>query len=195
VRGDEFVIVEVGIRAVDPVDLRELSLREALARIEAPSTGHQSLSAQNLMNTGDAPGKAVGGIEESGVRVGELMCAHDPLRRDRARCAPSGDLVQQLDRTPRPDCPLTEQTAHEGRSAPIEPIPREQVEDDGVVVASVEGDLVCPAGLRETTNDVDRGVAVERSNLDCDNLLELGEPAPEVDVEAPAAGGRRGGLA
>src|SRR6187397_689034 len=54
VLGDEGVVGEVGVLAADAVDRLALPGAQALARIEAPGSLEQPLSAQHLVAAGDA---------------------------------------------------------------------------------------------------------------------------------------------
>ena len=69
---DEGVVVEMGIGGVDAIDFFELAGAEGFVRIEAPDTFEKALAAENFVQPGDASGKTVGGVKESGVGVGDL---------------------------------------------------------------------------------------------------------------------------
>ena len=57
----ELVVGQVGVLAVDPLDLIGLAGREALVRVEAPRPLEQALPAQDLVHARDDAGEAVGG--------------------------------------------------------------------------------------------------------------------------------------
>ncbi len=67
---------------------------------------------------------------------------------------------------------------------------RQEVEQDVVVVAGVERDLVGPSGLRHGAEHVERLVPVERRDFDGDDVRDLGERAPEIDGQHPPTDGR-----
>src|SRR5688500_10420027 len=64
---DERVVAEVRVGRVNSVDFFVLTRAQALIRVQAPDAFEQSLAAQHLVQSGDAPGKTVGGVEEGGV--------------------------------------------------------------------------------------------------------------------------------
>ena len=98
--------------------------------------------------------------------------------------------LQQFDRLSRPDRPVAQQPADDpalDRAArPREAVRRQQVQHDVVVVAGVERDVVA-ARLGHGADDVERLVAVERRDLDGDDVLDLGEPPPERERQHAAA--------
>ncbi len=57
------IIVQVRVARAHAVDLFHLTGRKILARIETPSTLQKSLPAQNLVQAGNATGKAVSRVE------------------------------------------------------------------------------------------------------------------------------------
>ena len=69
---------------------------------------------------------------------------------------------------------------------------RDEVEHDVVVVAGIERDAVLGAGLGNAAQHVERAVAIERRDLDGDDVVDRGEPGPEIGVEwmPPTAGCR-----
>ena len=52
--GDEVVVMEMRIGAIDAVNLSELVGAQRFVFIEAPDTFEQALAAQDFMQTGDA---------------------------------------------------------------------------------------------------------------------------------------------
>src|SRR5206468_9875309 len=123
-------------------------------------------------------------VEESRIGVRHVYGAPENLgRRSRVRM----DLVEQLDRLAGPYGPVTEQPSDDSLRHPAEVILAKEVDDDAVVVSSVERDLSGSAGLRYGTHHVDRPVTVERSDLDRDHVGDLGEATPEAKREHAAA--------
>ena len=68
----------------------------------------------------------------------------------------------------------------------VEAVGREQIEDDVVVVAGVERDVVA-AGFGDGADDIDRLVAVEGRHLDGDDVANFREAAPEREREHASA--------
>ena len=66
----------------------------------------------------------------------------------------------------------------------------EQVEHDVVVVAGIERDAVARAGLDHAANDIERAIAVERRNLDGNDVFDLRKTPPERYRQHDAADGR-----
>ena len=54
---------------MDTVDLLGLARAECFLWRETPDAFEQALATEHLVNAGDAPGEAIGGIENSGVGV------------------------------------------------------------------------------------------------------------------------------
>src|SRR5688572_33051555 len=81
---DELVVVQVRVRAVDAVDLLRLPGTHRLMRVEAPGAFQQSLSAQDLVDAGDAAVEVVGAVEERGVAVGDFYVEAQQLGRELA---------------------------------------------------------------------------------------------------------------
>src|SRR5437899_2767113 len=68
----EGVVVEMGIGAVDAINLFHLSWGKLFSGTQTPASGEQSLATQYLMNAGDAAVETVRRIEEGGVGIGDL---------------------------------------------------------------------------------------------------------------------------
>ncbi len=103
------------------------------------------------------------------------------------------DALQQFDRALDPDAPVPEQAALDphGVHRALRRRSRngsQQVEHDVVVVAGVERDPIGGAGLDDAAHHVERAVAVERRDLDGDDVLDRREAPPE---RRPAARCRR----
>src|SRR5579884_2830937 len=63
----------------------------------------------------------------------------------------------------------------------------EQVADNIVIVAGIEGDLIDSAAIDDRSYDIERLVAIERRNFDGDHVGDFREPAPEfVGKHAPS---------
>ena len=181
--------------AADAVDLLALARAQALVRIEAPDAFEQALAAQHLVAAGDAAAEVVGDVEEGAVAVGDAAVEREQLALDRAARLGARQrglaALEQLDRALRPDRPVAEQAAakaHRHRRAVAHRRERrDQVEDDVVVVAGVERDALLGARRDHAADDVERAVAVERRDLDRDDVVDRGEAGPERGAEVEPA--------
>jgi len=61
---DEIIVIEVRIAFIDAVNLFHLPRGMLLMRVQAPSSGHQSLTAQHFMHSGDASREIILRVEE-----------------------------------------------------------------------------------------------------------------------------------
>ena len=105
--GDEIVIIEVRIRGVNTIDLRQLARAERFMLVEAPEAFEQALAAEDFVKTRDAAAKGFRGIEEGGVAVGDFIRESEHFRRNRLIAA----LREQFDGFLRPHGPMTEQSS------------------------------------------------------------------------------------
>src|SRR5262245_24361996 len=111
---DKFVIGQMRVVAINPVDLFALTGAERLVRIQTPNAFQHSLPTQHFMQARDTAGVAVRGIEKRGVAVGHLHTASQPFRRDRlAGLSRTATSAMKLNRLLRPDRPMTEQPSHD----------------------------------------------------------------------------------
>src|SRR4051812_13274464 len=99
------------IRAVNAIDLRGLAVAERLSRIEAPNSLQQTLPAQHFMNSRDASGKTVGGVEKRGVRVGDFDVSAQQCRGNFFFMRGTMTFIEQANCFVRPNRPMTEQAA------------------------------------------------------------------------------------
>src|SRR5690606_10682321 len=96
-------------------------------------------------------------VGEAGVDRGPFGGAA-PVRLDRG---------EKLDGTLRPDGPLAQQPADDARGGRTEEEGSEEIVDDVVVVAGVEGEVPASA-VGDGADHVEGGVAVEGRDLDGD---------------------------
>src|SRR5437588_10792926 len=80
--GDKVVVDQIGIVAADAVDLLRLAGAEGLLGREAPEALEQALSAQDLVDPGDASAEMIGGVEDRRVGVGGGDRQPEEVRRD-----------------------------------------------------------------------------------------------------------------
>jgi hypothetical protein len=124
--GDEVVVMEMRIGAIDAVNLSELVGAQRFVFIEAPDTFEQALAAQDFMQTGDAASVAVRGIEEGGVAIGDFDAKSQQVRGGIGVAA----AFEQSNRTFCPHRPMTEQTADDASLFALDAKRREEVRDD-----------------------------------------------------------------
>ena len=65
----EIIVVKLRIAVIDSINLFHLAGRKLFARVETPAARQQSLSAQNLVQTGDATREIMLRVEQRGVRI------------------------------------------------------------------------------------------------------------------------------
>jgi hypothetical protein len=89
---------------------------------------------------------------------------------------------------------LSEQSANDAHTLSASRRPDnpfgEQVEQNVIVVASVERDVTGASGFGNGAHYVECLVAVERGNLDGDYVRDLDEAPPEFERQQPATDGR-----
>src|SRR5207249_697952 len=90
-----------------------------------------------------------------------------------------------------PDGPMSKQAAHklEVDGALLRPQTevREQVDDDAIVVARIEGHLGVPPAFGQGAQDVKSLVTVKRRHLDSHDILHFKELPPEFEFQDAAA--------
>ena len=158
-------------------------------RIETARGAQESLSAQHIVDARQAAAKSVCRVENRGVGVRQSGVPLEPLGGEVASTAGLLDLGEEFHGALRPDAPLAQQPPGNESSAAAEAKRREQIHDDVVVVAGIEGDILA-AGRTDGANDVERLVAVERRDLDRHHLGNLGKRAPEPMRKDASAHGR-----
>src|SRR5215210_7226279 len=85
---------------------------------------------------------------------------------------------------PGPHGPVAEESADDSAAE----IWGDQVDDDAVVVAGVEGDVGAP-GFNDGADDVEGLIAVEGGDFDGDDVVDFGEAPPEFIAKHSAADG------
>jgi len=172
----------------DAGDLGGLTGGESLVRVEARGGGEEALAAERFVDAGETAGKMMGGIEERGVGVGQGGVAVEPSGVEARTEAGAFEVGKEADGSVGPDAPLAEEAAVDVARASGEGERGEEVGEDVVVVAGVEGNVVA-AGSEDGADDVECAVAVERGNFDGDKFRDVGERAPERITENAAANG------
>src|SRR5271157_1259258 len=84
-----------------------------------------------------------------------------------------------INRCFRPHCPLAEEAACKANSISTKIKFSQKIEKNVVVISCVERDFSSTPGFGYGASDIERVIAVERSNLDCDQVFNFRQPAPE----------------
>ena len=187
---DKGIVVEMRISGVDAGDFVNLAGTESLLRIEAPGSFKEALATQDFVKARDAAGELIGGVEESGVGIGNFdTFAKKSLWHSGVGLRDGVTFVEQLDGAARPDGPVAKEAADDSTfdnfSTDLKNEWREKIQDDVVVVAGVKGDVT--ARLGDGANYVERLITIKRSDFDGDDVFDFGKLSPEVVGENAAA--------
>lgn len=141
------------------------------------------------MDAGNAAAVAVGSIEDGRIHVRRRGAECEEVGRDPVDGRAAS--LDELDRSAGPVCPMTKQATHHPDGAPLalvipEPEGRCQVGNDIVIVTRVQRDLRGSARLDHRAHHIEGRVPIERSDLDGNHGLELGEPSPETVAQLAA---------
>jgi hypothetical protein len=171
------------IRSIDPVDFLLLSATERFLWIQASIPFQQPLPTQHLVQTGDASGKVVGGVEESRIAVRDFdALANQAWRQSTFQERGGMTLLEQLDCSARPNRPMTQESSYNPAldHLPVNPENKrgQQVHHKAVVVTCVKADI--SARFRHRANDIQGLVTVERRDLDGHHIINLSELPPEA---------------
>ena len=151
----------------------------------------QSLPPQDLVAAGDAAVEIVGDVEEGAVAIGDAGIERQQIGRQRGLAARGAAPLELLDRARRPYRPVAEQAAAEigarGDALVAQVERQRQIEQDVVVVAGIERDAVERAGSGDAAQHVERAIAVERRDLDGDDIVDRGKAPPEIRAQDHAA--------
>src|SRR2546430_13260016 len=180
--------------AADAVDLGHLSGDEPLGGIEAPKPLHQPLPPQDFMAACDAAVKIVGDIEERAVAIGDAGIERQQVGRHGVLAARSLAHLELPDRARGPYRPVSEQAALEpgagGDAVAAQVEGAAKVYQNVISIAGIERDAIERAGGCHSAQHVERPAAVERGDLDGDDVVNGSEAAPEIGAEDDAADGR-----
>lgn len=189
VGGDEVVVGEAGVGGVDAVEFGGLAGGEDFVRIETEVGGDEALAAEDLEDAGDTAGEGVGGIEEGGVHVGHGHGAGEPTTIEGVGLSRYFDVLEKLDGGVGPDAPVAEQTADDVTGDVLffffEGERAQEVGDDGIIVAGVEGDVVA-TGVDHRADDLEGLVAIKRSDFDREDVFDGSEAGPKIEGEDAA---------
>ncbi len=186
--GDKVIVNEPWIGMGYAGNLGGLTGGESFVRVEARGGGEEALAAERFVDARETAGKLMGGIEERGVGVGQGGVAVEPSGVEARTEAGAFEVGEEADGSVGPDAPLAEEAAVDVARAPGEGERSEEVGEDVVVVAGVEGNVVT-AGSEDGADDVECAVAVEGGDFDGDKFRDVGERAPERVTENAAADG------
>src|SRR5262245_33802349 len=97
------------------------------------------------------------------------------------------DALEQSGRRFDPYAPMTEQTAAEPQrrlaATRLDEKGQSEVGDDVIVVACIQSDTILSSRRNNAVHDIERAVAIERSDLDRNHVLDRGEAGPEAARE------------
>src|ERR1700719_539411 len=133
------VILQMRVRLANTIDFRTLPRRKFFVGIKTPTPFEQALAPQNLMNTGNASSKIVNRIEDSCIRVCDLLGERQKFPGNLA-----GMVLRESQMgngSPRPHCPMPKQTAGNSNWFRAEVELRQQIVEDVVIVPRVKRDL------------------------------------------------------
>ncbi|CAD78414.1 hypothetical protein-signal peptide and transmembrane prediction [Rhodopirellula baltica SH 1] len=191
----ECVVMEVRVGGDHTIDFFGLTAGKDFVWIEAPCSGQQALATKHFVDSRDATSKTVGRIEESRIAIRDLDVAAEQFRRNVATAIQYGmNFIEQFNGRSSPHAPVPEQTA--ANSDPFLTVVRDdvigsqQVRDDVVIVAGVKSDCIVAVGVANRTNHIQSLVAVEGSQFDCDDVLNLSELPPEFIRQHTTTDGR-----
>ena len=156
--GDEGVVVELGVGRGNAVDAGRLARTEDLTRVEAVRGREQALPPQHLVAAGNAAGETVSDVENYAVAVGYHSIDGQKVIWDDTGAGAGVCARQELDGGFGPHAPVPQQAALEaehrlalgGTNAQR----RDEIGDDMIVVAGVEGDAIFRAGGNDAEGDV-----------------------------------------
>src|ERR1700730_4085340 len=123
------------IEPAHAVNFLALTRGKILVRIEPPASFDNSLATQDLVDPGNASAKLVGGIEERGVRVRDLLSEGEQFAGHG-----TGMTFRQREMTNRglgPYRPMAEQSAGKANCCAAEIELGQQVQGNVVIVARV----------------------------------------------------------
>src|SRR5690242_4101700 len=86
-----------------------------------------------------------------------------------------------------PHRPMAEQSANDTKPFATQIKFGEEIDEDVVVIACIECDLLCATGLHNRTNHIKCLVSVERRDLDGHNVIDLRELPPEFEGQNTSA--------
>src|SRR6516162_303433 len=194
VLGDKGIIGKIAMLATHAIDLGHLTGTQRFVGIETPDAFQQTLAAQDLVAAGDAPSEIVRAVEEGAVAIGHATVKRKHVAVDGPIRGRFLAALENRDRSAGPDRPVPKQPAakpdHDALSRSLHHKRREEVEYDVIIVAGIERDALLGACCHKTTHDIERGVAVEWSDLDGDDVVDRREPGPESAAKRDAAHGR-----
>ena len=138
----------MGVHLPDPVNLLALSGRESLLGVQAPDALHEALPPQDLMDAGDAALEVMGRIEESAVGVGDLSRQGQPPGVQLVALDRFFQFGKELHHCAGPAGPVAQKSADEvvfiGLPVFFKGEGGDEIVDDVVVVAGIQGNLVLP---------------------------------------------------
>ena len=188
---NEFVVIKIRVRCIDTRDFFVLARAKRFLWVKAPNSFEQALTAQNLVESGDAAGKFICGVKKGSVRIGDLPTFLNQFGRDWRAGENRAAFFLELNGVLRPDRPVAEEAADDaafnGPAVDVKFEWSEQVHDDVVVVAGIERDVA--AGLRNGAHDFKSLITIEGRDFDSGDVFDFRKFAPELIREDAAPDG------
>ena len=143
------------------------------------------------MAAGNAAVEIIGDVEECAVAIGDSGIERQQVGRHGVLAPRRPAHLELLDRGRGPYRPVAEQAALEisaGGDAVVAQVERQrEIEQDVVVIAGIERDAVERAGGGDAAQHIERAVAVERRDLDGDDIVDRCKAPPEIRAQDDAA--------
>ncbi len=108
---NEFVVIKIRVRCIDTRDFFVLARAKRFLWVKAPNSFEQALTAQNLVESGDAAGKFICGVKKGSVRIGDLPTFLNQFGRDWRAGENRAAFFLELNGVLRPDRPVAEEAA------------------------------------------------------------------------------------
>ena len=123
---DERIVAEIGPGPPHPVNFTVLANTQSLPLVEAPDPLQKPLTAEHLMEAGDAATKAVGGVEVGAVAIGDGHGGRGEGCIDTPRAA----ALEERDGRPRVDGPMPKEPTDKPQRLPLDVERRDEISDD-----------------------------------------------------------------
>src|SRR5437867_11197663 len=134
------------------------------------------------MNAGDAAVEVMSHVEQRRVGFGDLRRERQPFRRNRLPApAQLANAIELFHSLASPGSPMAQQPTNDPYRGARHVVFGQQIDQNVVVVAGIESNLTSAAGFGHASQDIQSAVAMERSNLDRNHLVERRQAPPELD--------------
>src|SRR5215468_3971184 len=173
----EVIVLQVRIESAHAIDFSALPGGEFFVRIKTPASFQKPLAAQNFMDAGNTAAELMRGIEQGSISIGDLM-------REGQQFAWNGVPMlsaksQMCHGGVGPHRPMAQQAAGKTNWTGAKIKLDQKVEQDVVIIAGIQSNLVGAARVGDGAHDINRVIAVEWCNLHRNHILDLGKLPPE----------------